>query len=203
MTNLPEMRASDADRDRVAAILRDAAGDGRLDLDELEERLEAVYAAKTYAELEPITSDLPATGSAHAVPYVPPPGAPAGDLPSWSTGVGVLGEFHRQGEWSVPPAFTAFSFWGGGKIDLRDARFQRGEVRIRAFAIMGGIEIIAADDMTVHVKGIGIMGGFPHRASGPGAAGAPKVTVTGFAFWGGVDTKRKARKQRRLRKGGS
>ncbi|MBW8485433.1 DUF1707 domain-containing protein [Actinomadura sp. PM05-2] len=197
------MRASDADRDRVAAVLRDAAGEGRLGLDELEDRLEAVYAARTYAELEPITADLP-VGAAPAAAAAPRPAGPAGDLPSWSTGVGVLGEFHRTGEWSVPATFTAFAFWGGGKIDLRDARFQTGEVRIRAFAVMGGIEIITADDQTVHVKGLGIMGGFPHHASGPGGAGAPRVTVTGLAFWGGVDTKRKARKERkRLRAEGA
>ena len=60
------MRASDADRERVANIVREAAGDGRLTMEELDERLDAVYAAKTYAELEPITRDLPATGTAHA-----------------------------------------------------------------------------------------------------------------------------------------
>ena len=53
------MRISDADRHRVAELLREAAGDGRLDLDELDERLEATWAAKTYADLVPITADLP------------------------------------------------------------------------------------------------------------------------------------------------
>ncbi len=60
------LRASDADRERVANVLREAAGDGRLTMDELDERLDAVYAAKTYAELEPITHDLPDAGAAHA-----------------------------------------------------------------------------------------------------------------------------------------
>ena len=60
------LRASDADRERVANTLREAAGDGRLTMEELDERLDAVYAAKTYAELEPITRDLPAAGTAHA-----------------------------------------------------------------------------------------------------------------------------------------
>ena len=53
------LRASDADRERIANVLREAAGDGRLTMAELDERLDAVYAAKTYAELEPITHDLP------------------------------------------------------------------------------------------------------------------------------------------------
>ena len=53
------LRVSDADRHRVGELLREAAGEGRLDIEELEERLEAAYAAKTYADLVPLTADLP------------------------------------------------------------------------------------------------------------------------------------------------
>jgi hypothetical protein len=52
------MRISDADRHRVAEVLRQAAGEGRLDFDELDERLELTFGAKTYADLIPITADL-------------------------------------------------------------------------------------------------------------------------------------------------
>jgi hypothetical protein len=55
----PEIRASDADRDRVAAGLREHCAEGRLTLDELNERLEATYAAKTLGELWQLTADLP------------------------------------------------------------------------------------------------------------------------------------------------
>jgi hypothetical protein len=54
---MSELRASDADRDRVAERLRAAAGEGRLTADELEERLERAFSARTGAELEPLTSD--------------------------------------------------------------------------------------------------------------------------------------------------
>jgi hypothetical protein len=53
------MRASDADRDRVAEVLRKGAGEGRLEPDELEERLEAAYSATTLADLDALTRDLP------------------------------------------------------------------------------------------------------------------------------------------------
>jgi hypothetical protein len=53
------MRASDADRERVGETLRDAAAEGRLEPDELEERLEAVYAARTLGDLDALTADLP------------------------------------------------------------------------------------------------------------------------------------------------
>lgn len=207
MTNLPEhagtpeMRAGDADRDRVAQVLRDAAGDGRLTLEELDERLDAVYAAKTYADLEPLTRDLPVTGTGTApAPLGGADRRPVDGAPSWSSGIGVMSGFTRTGVWNVPRAFTAFAFWGGGKIDLREARFTGSEVTIRAFALMGGVQIIVPDDITVHVKGIGVMGGFDHGASAAGAPGSPTVVVKGFAFWGGVDVKRKPRRrQKKLR----
>ena len=69
------LRISDADRHQVAEVLRQAAGDGRIDLAELDERLEATYAAKTYGELVPITVDLPVHGPSGARH---PPGPHAG-----------------------------------------------------------------------------------------------------------------------------
>jgi len=53
------MRASDADRERVAERLREAATEGRLLTDELEQRLETAFAARTYGQLEGVLHDLP------------------------------------------------------------------------------------------------------------------------------------------------
>ena len=65
MTDAPDLRASDADRERVADLLRHHAGEGRLDPEELDERLSRAYTAKTGAELAVLTRDLPsATGVA-------------------------------------------------------------------------------------------------------------------------------------------
>jgi len=111
------LRASDADRERIANVLREAAGDGRLTMAELDERLDAVYAAKTYAELEPITHDLPATGTDYAPAVSPGVGAdPArfGGVGSSSGAVAILGGFSRKGDWVVPKTFNAFMFMGGG-----------------------------------------------------------------------------------------
>ena len=55
------VRASDADRDRTADVLREQAGEGRLEPDELEERLEAAYKAQTLADLDGLVADLPRT----------------------------------------------------------------------------------------------------------------------------------------------
>jgi Domain of unknown function (DUF1707) len=53
------IRASDSDRESVVEILRQAYTDGRLDLNEFDERTTAAYAAKTWADLRQLTSDLP------------------------------------------------------------------------------------------------------------------------------------------------
>ncbi|GAA4234249.1 DUF1707 domain-containing protein [Actinomadura meridiana] len=55
----PDLRASDADRDRAAASLREHCAEGRITMDELQERLETVYAAKTLGQLQEVTADLP------------------------------------------------------------------------------------------------------------------------------------------------
>ena len=188
------LRASDADRERVANVLREAAGDGRLTMDELDQRLDAVYAAKTYAELEPITHDLPDAGAANApAPSRAAPRDPArfGGAPTSSGAVAILGGFTRKGDWVVPKEFTAFLFMGGGEIDLRDARFSEREVTIHIVAIMGGCEVIVPEDATVYVTGIGILGAFEHTESGGGSPDGPVITINGVALLGGVDVKRK------------
>jgi len=71
MTNSPDLRAGDADRDRTIGLLRDAYSEGRLTHEEFEVRLEQAHAARTFGELDALTSDLPAPAPA------PAPSAPA------------------------------------------------------------------------------------------------------------------------------
>ncbi|GCB48976.1 DUF1707 domain-containing protein [Streptomyces sp. NL15-2K] len=206
----PELRASDADRERVAEVLRDALAEGRLDMEEFEERLDATYKARTYGELTPITRDLPAAGA--PVPTVSTTKQPAqsgswagrivGGEGSSTWAVAVMSGFQRRGRWTVPRRFNCFAFWGGGEIDLREANFADGEVEINCVAIMGGVQVIVPPGVEVVVRGIGIMGGFDHREDGVlGDPGAPRVVVTGFAFWGGVGVERKrTRAERRQEK---
>jgi hypothetical protein len=55
----PQMRASDADRERAAALLREHAAVGRLTTEEFDQRLDKVFAAKTIGELDGLLADLP------------------------------------------------------------------------------------------------------------------------------------------------
>ncbi|MBW8487465.1 DUF1707 SHOCT-like domain-containing protein [Actinomadura parmotrematis] len=77
MASNPEIRASDADRDRVAGALREHCALGRITTDELQERIEAVYAARTLGQLEEVTSDLPEE-DLHARPVPASQRAPQG-----------------------------------------------------------------------------------------------------------------------------
>jgi hypothetical protein len=189
------LRASDSDRERTAEILREAAAEGRLGMDELDERLDAVYAAKTYGELEPITHDLPkAAASAVPVPTAAASGQADrfGGEPTSGAAVAVMSGFSRKGRWTVPSRFTAVAFMGGGEVDMRDARFATREVTIRVFAILGGVDIIVPEDADVQVTGFGFMGGFDHGHSEPGPSDGPVVHIKGLAFMGGVGLKRRA-----------
>lgn len=70
MTDAPELRAGDADRDKTITLLREAFAEGRLTQGEFDDRMTKAQEAKTFGELDVLTSDLPA-------PPPPPPLAPA------------------------------------------------------------------------------------------------------------------------------
>jgi hypothetical protein len=157
-----------------------------------------VYSAKTYAELEPITRDLPATtgGGAH-------PSAPVqrtgrwriGGKPSRRTTIVVMGGSDTRGAWVVPKRYTALAWMGGIALDLREAQFEADEVTVFAACWMGGIDIIVPEGLNVVVNGIGFMGGYSGTPSGEIDPSSPTVHVKGFAFMGGVSVKRKPPKQ--------
>src|SRR5581483_6161568 len=175
------MRVSDADRDQVAEVLREATSQGRITFDELEERLSQVYAAKTYADLDEVTHDLPGPGL--RAPAVAASGSGAfpaerlGGTPSSTTAIAVLSGAERKGAWVVPRTFTAFTIMGGIDLDLREARFSEHEVTIQAYTIMGGISITVDEQVEVDVSGVGFMGAFEHNANNPGIPGAPRVRI--------------------------
>lgn len=188
-----KMRAADADRDHTAELLRRAAAEGRISFDELDERIGQAYAAKTFADLAALTSDLPGPGvraPAPATPRYQPAEVPAG-TPTPSFSVAILSGAQRAGPWLVPPSYTAVAVLGGVELDLRHARFTAPEVTIRAFSLLGSITITVPEDMDVDVSGIGFMGTFDHRATGPGSSGAPRLRVVGFALMGGVEVQRR------------
>ncbi len=187
-----EVRIGDADRENIAKLLHDAAAQGRLDLNELDERLAGVYAARTYGDLTPLTRDLPDPYVPVSAPAPARSSAPSPGLPASTGAVAVMGGFERTGRWSIARLFTCVAFFGGGKLDLREAVFVDGGTNIRVWAVMGGVDVVVPDDADVQVTGIGVMGGFDHGASGSGRPGGPTIVISGLAFMGGVSVRRRS-----------
>ena len=199
------LRISDDDRHRVAEILREAAGEGRLDIDELDQRLEATYAARTYGDLVPITADLPA-----ALPVQLPRPAPDQRLQRPAPGLATrydsswafMSGVDRRGVWEIGPSHTAFAMMGGIDIDLREAVFTAPEVVITANTFMGGIDVIVNERTRVVVEGVGFMGAFDQGADKVEpqlTADSPVVRVRGVAIMGAVTVVRKGPPRRRPR----
>ena len=197
MTDPDQLRISDADRHRVAEVLREAAGEGRLEMGELDERLEATYAAKVYADLVPIVVDLP--GNQLALPTAASPvrrqTTPAhGSAVRHDSSMAIMSGQARKGVWEVGPTHTAFTLMGGIDIDLREAVFASQEVVITANAVMGGIDIIVNAHTKVVVSGVGIMGAFDQgrdRVEPELDDSSPVVRVKGVALMSGVTVVRK------------
>ena len=190
------LRISDSDRHKVADVLREAAGEGRIDLEELDERLELTWGAKTYADLVPITADL------HLPTHLPPHAQPATSpvpRPSQVPAVGhasstaIMGEVKRQGVWAVPAHHSAFALMGSVVIDLRQAQLAARETLINASTIMGEVKIIVPAHFNVVMDGTPIMGEFGHgKDRTPAEVGpdSPTVRVRGMAMMGSVTVQR-------------
>ncbi len=189
-----QLRISDEDRHQVAEILRQAAGEGRLDLEELDQRLEQTYAARTYADLVPITLDLPA--HPHARPVVGPVAASPQVVPGADkeSHLAILSGLSRKGVWVVPRQMSILCLMGGAELDLRQAKFAAQEVVITINAFMGGAQVIVGPTTRVQMEGTGIMGGYSEPSGLVEAdldESSPVVRIKGVAIWGGVSVERK------------
>jgi class 3 adenylate cyclase len=189
----PLVLASDAERDRVALVLRDAAGEGRLTLEELSERLGWVYESRTSTELEVITRDLPEHAAAS--------GAPQRKRRRWV--VAVMSGARRKGRWRPDERCVALAVMGGCKLDLRDAEIQGERLDITAVSIMGGVKIVVPEGIEVDVGGVSIMGGKHVKVRDlPPRPGTPVIHVRVLSLMGGVEVaSRPSRLAKRLREG--
>ncbi|MDT0345190.1 DUF1707 SHOCT-like domain-containing protein [Streptomyces litchfieldiae] len=178
-----ELLVSDDERDRMAQRLREGLAQGRIEMAELDQRLAEVYRARTRAELELASRGLPEPGSRDALVV--------DERPTSRFALGVFSGFERDGQWVVPSTFTAWSMFGGGRIDLSEASFTGRETRVLAVALWGGTEIVVPDDVEVVVKGFGIFGLFGKHGRRPARPGAPRIVIRGVALFGAVVTKSK------------
>lgn len=171
----PEVRASHADRDRTVDVLRVAAGDGRLTLEELDERLGAALSARTMGELAVLTEDLPAVGG----------GAPAdadGVVRIRQEGAST----HRGDDWVVPRRLEIRSAWGEVTLDFTDAVITHGTLDIGLDLRAGALRLLTRPGVVVDTGGL-VMNYSAIKARRP--ADAPvllRVRITGEVHYGQV-----------------
>ncbi|WP_406296962.1 DUF1707 domain-containing protein [Embleya sp. NBC_00888] len=192
----PELRASDADRDRYVNVLRDALAEGRLTADEHAERVDAALAAKTLRQLEPLIADLPAPAP---VGYEPAAANSVAPRPARSNMFAFWSSSTRKGRWRAGAKLNAVAVMGGVDIDLTDAVFDEPELVINVFTLWGGIDIRIPEGVTVRDHGFGFMGGFEVHEQYTDDPRAPVVVIKGLAIMGGVVVKAKRRKEQRGR----
>jgi hypothetical protein len=149
------LRASHEDRDRVIELLRVAAGDGRLTAEELDERVESAFSARTYGELAALTSDLPADGQAIApLPQGMP--APAKDAVRLEC---RSGHVSRVGRWVVPRRIEARVTSGSIKLDFTEAAIAHQSIDIDAQVRSGSLTIITRPGIAVDTDEVAIGSG--------------------------------------------
>nr|WP_250847265.1 DUF1707 domain-containing protein [Streptomyces hygroscopicus] len=192
-----EFRASDADRDRIADVLREALAEGRLQPEEHAERIDAVYRAKTLGELEPLVRDLPAAPVRGAAPA----GAHAAEAdwpraaPESENLMAIFGGSVRKGRWRVRRRTNALAVFGGVEIDLTEAVFEQQEIVIHVVAAFGGVDIKVPENVSLRSSGSGVFGGFDVKTYEAPDPDAPIVHISGFAVFGGVEAKPKRGKR--------
>lgn len=191
---ISRLRASDADRDSAASVINNAMAEGRLTAEEHSDRLDALYAAKTHADIVPLLDDLPGRTAAA------PPWSASGQLKPATPGSRIVAIFSgttRKGSWHIEPVTDILAVFGGVELDLREAALPAKEITINAKCVFGGVEIIVPPEMRIVDSGTAIFGG--REISGDSAEsaepGAPVLHITGSCVFGGIEVKRKARKQ--------
>ena len=174
-----ELRASHADRDQVVELLRVAAGDGRLSAEELDDRLERALTARTYAELAPLTADLPAAPGA---PVVPPGAGAVSATAKDLARIHVHGSsVRRDGRWVVPKELDVKVRGGSVTLDFTEAVITQPMLRITAEVTGGELRLITRPGIVVDAGDMSVHGGnftLP-EPPGPGVPVLLRVEIAG------------------------
>jgi hypothetical protein len=192
---LPDIRATDADRERTVGVLRSSGANGQLTVDELDERVEAAYGARTRGELERLVEDLGETRRRAAdVPV-----RAGDDGTRWV--VSVMGGSDRKGHWRLGRTVTVVNVMGGSDLELNDAEFAADVVELRVFSLMGGSDVWIPEELDVEVSEFALMGGNEIRvgAARPGDGG-PLLRLKVISIMGGSTVRRGRKKSRRERR---
>jgi uncharacterized protein DUF1707 len=180
----PGIRISDADRERAAARLQQALAEGRITLDELEERLAVVYAARYAADLLPPFADLPGPDVVPVQPAGPAPSPPPTDQPLMlRTGMGTL---RRSGPWTVSSRIRVQSVMGSVILDFCETTLPP-VVDIALELGASSARLLLPDGASADVDGmISGMGTVRSKVASTSVPGRPHFRVHGRSAMGSV-----------------
>jgi hypothetical protein len=172
MTDDLELRASDADRDRAAAVLGGALATGRLTSAEYAERLDSVYVAKTLGELVPLTRDLPADDTADG----------GLRLAGQNQVAARFSKVIRSGRWVAGRHTRLTARFGALIVNLTDAVLPGREITLEIDAFCGKLIVIVPEGAHLIDEGGAL---FAKRAiygrGDPAAADGPLIRIVGDA----------------------
>ncbi|MER6152427.1 DUF1707 SHOCT-like domain-containing protein [Streptomyces hirsutus] len=188
-----ELRVSDADRDRVADLLREALAEGRLSPEEHAERVEGVLAAKTAGELEVFVRDLPGAHQRRSAHVSAPSRPTAGAIPvdPDDNVVAVFSAATRKGRWRAGRRIHVYAVFGNVEIDLSEAVFEHQQVVIKAFSVFGNVEVRVPENVSLRGMGGGVLGNFEVASLDSEDPEAPVVYVDGWAVLGNIEARPK------------
>jgi DUF1707 SHOCT-like domain len=138
--DVPDLRASHEDRDRVVDALRVAAGDGRLSAEELDARLERALSARTAGELSGLTADLPAMPAAQEVLVIRQ----------------HAGRYVQQGRWLVPARIELHTQMCRVTLDFTHAVITSGVLRIDTDMVHGKLVIVSTPGIEINTDGLSL-----------------------------------------------
>jgi uncharacterized protein DUF1707 len=140
-----ELRASDQDRDRTAAVLAQGLASGRLTSTEHAERLDGAYAARTAGELAALTRDLPDTGADVAEAH--PPAVDSSVVRA------RFSKVTRGGRWVAGRHTTLSSRFGALIVSLREAVLPGREITLELDALCGKLIVAVPPNARVIDEG--------------------------------------------------
>ena len=181
-----DLRASDADRDRVLALLAEAVSDGRLTIQEHSERIQRVFSARTLGDLAELTTDL-------AEPSAQPVRLDGGRVIS-----GIFGPARRDGRWVVPETLSVTAAFGEVEVDFTQAILQTRHVQLLATVIGGRLRLVVPEGVSVAVTAHMMVGRRRGGTPPPAASDAPLIEVKGVVLGGEIIVRTPPRPRRRL-----
>ena len=166
------MRASDLDREARISILREAAAEGRINMEEFSERVAGVTEARTVGELARLTDDLPEQPS-HRRPT------------RWL--LAVLGSTERSGRLTVGRRVVCLVALGNIDLDLHQARLTERTVTIVVVGVLGSVDVYLPEEFDAEVRAVSILGHANAHGNDLARPGGPLVLLVSLSALAGID----------------